>query len=324
MDKKRKKYKDDYSLRTLAYYQREGGVYNELITILQRIRTEKGNSRLLAPNTILNKATEAYDIIIDYCLDSDTGIIYDYGLEELSWELYGGCVAGPLVDLKKKDELVILCVLCVLLSRHSEFFEMSIPELVQIVQEKDFNLYESFGSLINRELEKPDSQLESLKNQLAMKDAIIKDKDSQLAQLSKLNSIQREMIDETKGMLQAYMRKTTELPIGLDGILSLESILEWIKNRQHYTLSDQVFSMLKDLGRKIATDEEYERISNLEKEMLANYKEQKIVNNNMGFGSNFLTGLAQNPMMPIGVTTDQIVQRFIEFMSNGGRRENKD
>ena len=31
MDKKKSKYKDDYSLRTLAYYQREVGIYNELI-----------------------------------------------------------------------------------------------------------------------------------------------------------------------------------------------------------------------------------------------------------------------------------------------------
>lgn len=47
MDKKKKnKYQDDYSLRTLSYYQREGGIYNDLITILQRIRTEKWGRKL--------------------------------------------------------------------------------------------------------------------------------------------------------------------------------------------------------------------------------------------------------------------------------------
>ena len=44
----------------------------------------------------------------------------------------------------------------------------------------------------------------------------------------------------------------------------------------------------------------------------------------MGIGSNILTGLAQNPMMPMGITPDQLVQRFLEFINNGARREDKD
>ena len=74
MDKK-SKYKDDYSLRTLAYYQREGGVYNELITILQRIRAEKGNGRIRAPHVILNLASEALDDCM-WIVD-EKGLIYN-------------------------------------------------------------------------------------------------------------------------------------------------------------------------------------------------------------------------------------------------------
>ena len=54
MDKKKSKYKNDYSLRTLAYYQREGGIYNDLITILQRMRVGKGGRKILPPKEILN------------------------------------------------------------------------------------------------------------------------------------------------------------------------------------------------------------------------------------------------------------------------------
>ena len=82
--------------------------------------------------------------------------------------------------------------------------------------------------------------------------------------------------------------------------------------------------MLKELSRKVATDEEYNKICSLENDMLAKHKPQTIVNNNMGIGSNILTGLTQNPMMPMGFTPDQLVQKFLEFISNGTRRDNKD
>ena len=140
MDKKKSKYKDDYSLRTLAYYQREGGVYNDLITVLQRIRTKNGGRKLLAPNKILNAATDAFDMYMDRCRDNETDIIVDYGWNEMAWELYGGCVPGPLGGWEGKNERVVLCVLCVLLSRYPEFKETSVPEISEIVKEQDSSL----------------------------------------------------------------------------------------------------------------------------------------------------------------------------------------
>jgi len=157
-----------------------------------------------------------------------------------------------------------------------------------------------------------------------LSESLIREKDAQLAQLSHENSIQRDMIDDTKGLLQAYMRKATELTLGIDGALSLEAILEWVKKREHYTLANQVIAMLKDLGRKTATDEEYNKIQRVESELISKHSELSIVNNNMGIGSNILTGITSNPMMPMGVTPEQLVQKFLEFLDNGTRRENKD
>lgn len=320
MDTKKSKYKDDYSLRTLAYYQREGGIYNELITILQRIRVEKGGRKLLAPNKILNIASEAFDIFLDHYQDEETESIMDCGLEGIGELLFGGCSKeGLLSRFKGKDEYVILCVLCVLLAKHPEFFEVSIPQLAQYLQDKASTLYESFWPLINREMQEEGNQLSCLKNQLEMMKRVIREKDEQLGQLSDQNSEQQKMIDETKGLLQVYMRKTTELTKGLDGALSLDAILEWISKRKHYKLADQVITMLKDLGRKTATDDELDKIDSVEEELLSKYSETSIVNYNTGIGSNMLTGLAQNPMMPFGVTSEQLTQKFIEYVNNGAR-----
>lgn len=315
MDRKKSKYKDDYSLRTLAYYQREGGVYNELITILQRMRAGRGGRKMLPPKEILNAATEAFDIYLDRCKDEETNTIIDYGMEELGWEIYGGCIAGPLGGWEGKNELIALCVLCVLLSKYPAFNETSIPQISDIVKKEDETVFKEFEGLIKNNLEDKDAQLESLKNQLAMKDALLREKDEQLAKLISLNYSRESRED----FWQRYPEKSS----GIDSVLSLDAILEWVSNRQHYTLTDQVFVMLKELSRKVATDEEYNKICSLENDMLAKHKPQTIVNNNMGIGSNILTGFTQNPMMPMGITPDQLVQKFLEFMNNGTRRENK-
>lgn len=316
MDKKKSKYKNDYSLRTLAYYQREGGIYNELITILQRMRIGKGGRKILPPKEILNAATGAFDIYMDRCKDEETNTIIDYGMEELSWEIYGGCIAGPLGGWEGKNELIALCVLCVLLSQYPVFNETSIPQISDIVKKADETIFKEFEGLIRNNLEDKDAQLESLKNQLAMKDALLREKDEQFAKLISLNYYRERRMD----FCQRYSEKSS----GIDSVLSLDAILKWVSNRQHYTLTDQVFVMLKELSRKVATDEEYNKICSLENDMLAKHKPQTIVNNNMGIGSNILTGLTQNPIMPMGFTPDQLVQKFIEFINNGARRENKD
>ena len=323
MDKKKSKYKDDYSLRTLAYYQREGGVYNDLITVLQRIRSKNGGRKLLAPNKILNAATDAFDIYMNRCKDEETNTIIDYGMDDLSWEIYGGCIAGPLGGWEGKNELIALCVLCVLLSQYPVFNNTSIPQISDIVKKEDETIFKEFESLIKNNLEDEDAQLESLRNQLMLSESLIREKDSQIADLSSRNSELEKKIATIEPVYDAYIENIIE-GSDYDQYLTLDTILRWAKKRKHYKLADQVISMLKDLGRKTATDEELEKIESVESELLSKYSELSIVNNNMGIGSNILTGLTQNPMMPMGITPDQLLQKFLEFVNNGARRENKD
>lgn len=322
MDKKKSKYKDDYSLRTLAYYEREGGVYNELITILQRMRTGKGGRKILPPNKILNAATDAFDIYMDQCKDEENDTIIDYGLEELAYEIYGGCVAGPLGGLDEKNELIVLCVLCVLLARYPVFNKRSIPKIIEIVKNNDPSVYKEFETLIASKLEDKDANIESLRNQLAIKDSLIRDKDSQIARLSNDVSELGKRISVIEPVFDAYVQNLVE-GSKFDQYLTLDAVLGWVNKRKHYKLTDQVITMLKDLGRNTATDEEYGKIEALESELLSKYSELSIVNNNMGVGSNILTGITQNPLMPMGGVPEQF-NKFLEYLKNGEQREHKD
>ena len=315
MDKKSKKYKDDYSLRTLAYYQREGGIYNELITILQRIRSERGR-RTLAPSKVLNLACEIYDRCWDYNIE-DGGRINDYGFLDVIYEFVGDHCGMPV---NEEDEILVYCTLLVLLAQVPAFKKATIPDVYKIIGQDSLLNY--FQPLIDELLSNVPSEVESLQSLLASKDKIIYLKDSQIADLNEKLSEKQIELENQRRAWDLIVKRPDKTDFNEQ--LSLENILEWIKNRKHYTMVDQVFVMLKDLGYKVATDDEHDKILNLENEMIANHKPQSIVNNNMGIGSNFLTGLAQNPMMPFGVTLEQLTQQFIEFINNGARRENKD
>lgn len=325
MDKKKSKYKNDYSLRTLAYYQREGGIYNELITVLQRIRAEKGSGRLRAPHVILNLACEALDDTIMLLVDENGLIFKDLGENyyQLQNELYGdtGFFISHVNDfLEDKDKDCVLCTLCVLMYQIKW-----LDELVPLLSEHlDSKLYHYFAPLI-RVYDGTDQsvQVKSLEKRLQIMDELLRNKDSQIADLSNRNSELEKKIATIEPVYDAYVENIVE-GSDYDQYLTLDTILHWAKKRKHYKLADQVITMLKDLGRKTATDEELDKIESVESELLSKYSELSIVNNNMGIGSNILTGITSNPMMPMGYDQDQITKKFIEFLNNGARRENKD
>ena len=182
MDKKKSKYKNDYSLRTLAYYQREGGIYNDLITILQRIRNERPASpRFPSPNKILNIVSEAYDACIDICSDEE-GYIYSFTednissyLESLSEILYGSLfspVPGLFSEAYDFLQQVELCVLASLMAQTPELKDI-IGYITEPVERENPNLYTQFVLLIESKAEVT-TQLDYLKRELQAKESIIK------------------------------------------------------------------------------------------------------------------------------------------------------
>ena len=332
MDKKKSKYKDDYSLRTLAYYQREGGIYNDLITILQRMRVGKGGRKILPPKEILNAATGAFDIYMDRCKDEETNTIIDYGMEELSWEIYGGCIAGPLGGWEGKNELIALCVLCVLLSQYPVFNETSIPQISDIVKKEDETIFKEFESLIKNNLEDKDALLDDLKNKLKLSEALIREKDAQLAQYSKTAA---EVV-LTRGDLM-IARKYLNQGTGsrLNNALTLDAILEYAESLNSYERAQHIFGLLSKIARNTATDEEYEKIDAASTKLTSiQLSQTNIYNQTTAYGSNIFAGIVNSPNFPYGKTEEEVyklimpkIEQLLKEINqsyNGARRENKD
>ncbi len=334
MDKKKSKFKDDYSLRTLAYYQREGGIYNDLITILQRMRVGKGGRKILPPKEILNAATGAFDIYMDGCKDEETDTIIDYGFEDFVGELYGGCWGpGPLGELEEgKNELIALCVLCVLLSQYPVFNETSITQIIDIVKKEDETIFKEFEGLIRNNLEDKDALLDDLKNKLKLSEALIREKDAQLAQYSKTAA---EVV-LTRGDLM-IARKYLNQGTGsrLNNALTLDAILEYAESLNSYERAQHIFGLLSKIARNTATDEEYEKIDAASTKLTSiQLSQTNIYNQTTAYGSNIFAGIVNSPNFPYGKTEEEVyklimpkIEQLLKEINqsyNGARRENKD
>lgn len=333
MDKKKSKYRDDYSLRTLAYYQREGGVYNELITILQRMRVGRDGRKILPPKEILNAATVAFDIYMDRCKDQETNTIIDYGVEELSCEIFGSCRGvGPIGELEGKNELIALCVLCVLLSQYPVFNETSIPQISYIVKEDDETVYREFEGLIKSNLEDNDAQLDSLRNQLMLSESLIREKDAQLAHYSMMASapiLKREDIIIARN----YLNQGTGSR--LNNALTLDAVLEYAESLKSYERAQPIFALLSKIARNTATDEEYEKIDASSNKLTSiQLSQTNIYNQTTAYGSNIFAGIVNSPNFPYGKTEEEVyklimpkIEQLLKEINqsyNGARREKKD
>lgn len=73
MARPKKVHRYDYTIRTLAYYQQQGGIYNDIITILQKLRQTCTRDRIGTPASILNEAT----FIVDDSKTAGSDIIAD-------------------------------------------------------------------------------------------------------------------------------------------------------------------------------------------------------------------------------------------------------
>lgn len=347
MDKKDKKYRDDYSLRTLAYYQRKGGIYNDLITILQRLREEPRMLHgiridLPSPKQILNTVSRAYDACLDICTD-DEGRFYcftedniDSFLEAISEILYGipfTPTSPEYFETSTGDKYLgqlQLCVLASLLARIPEMEEI-IPFLTKTAKRDYPQLYTQFVLLIDRrgddstQIEKMKRELKSQEQIICLKDSEIKEKDSQIKQLTELKEILSITVERYKN--DEIQRSN------FDRILNLDTILKFAEGRKSYKRAAPILNMLTHLAFNTATDEEYQKIVSIEDKLLEiNETEVAIFNENKAFGSNLFTGIVNSPYFPIGVEETTIMKGLLPIVEDyfkrtygdGARRENKD
>lgn len=299
----------DYMLRTLSFYQSEGGVYNDIITILLKVRKLPGYQSMPIPARVLNESVYYWDL-----LREGKG----YG----DWTLTDAIDRSPLI-------LSVLACLSAATLDEGWLFTQELkgvlafdnryyPHFASVVEKYEKEYEEAYAKLHG---EAPADiikwQAESIKvleDKLSDREDIIKKQDETLAEMSAQVDRLRENLKTADLELQKAKEGNSVNVSDFDRYLSLGTILEWIRGRQHYAYTEHVFRMLADMKDNRATDEEREKIRVLETDMLGKNVSNNIINTNYAFGSNLMTGLAQSPLMPIGMTPGYVMEQFETFL----------
>ena len=278
--------KEKFSIRTLTYYQEQGGVYNDIITVLTKLRNEPRHRGLPAPVSILNDACYHLAVMEQ---------MFKHSYEDTEKYLAG-----------IKDNL-ILCVMSTLADKEGLHF----GPLINFYVNRNSPFYVKFMPIINR---RPvDSSKESEDPEKEKKVAALeKDLELTKAQLATAN-------ERIKQLESEQYRMNTESSKA-DKQLTWSSILDYIESRKNYDYVKQIFPMLSNIAGRYATDEEWARMKALEEEMLANTL-PTVHNHNSISNSNVFQGMMNNPNFPLGVDPEVFVhaavEHYIKNMNNG-------
>ena len=278
--------KEKFSIRTLTYYQEQGGVYNDIITVLTKLRNEPRHRGLPAPVSIINDACYHLAVMEQ---------MFKHSYEDTEKYLAG-----------IKDNL-ILCVMSILADKEVLHF----GPLINFYVNRNSPFYVKFMPIINR---RPvDSSKESEDPEKEKKVAALeKDLELTKAQLATAN-------ERIKQLESEQYRMNTESSKA-DKQLTWSSILDYIESRKNYDYVKQIFPMLSNIAGRYATDEEWARMKALEEEMLANTL-PTVHNHNSISNSNVFQGMMNNPNFPLGVDPEVFVhaavEHYIKNLNNG-------
>ena len=276
----------EYNIRSLAYYQAEGGVYNEIITVLTKMRSEPKFRGLPTPAKSLNEAC----------------YLYDLKRKELSLEDEKKYISEINDDLSR----VLVALLATALQEHGFCIA---HERYEIVGEKNpylpkfDRLFEHYMNIVRAESDSTGEarQILDLEDELKAKEDELKVKDSQLASANvKIEELQK-LVDSLK------VRNESKY----DKALSRKGILEYIESQRVYGNVNQIFEMLLGPMSRVATDEEYNEIVALKQKMIDN-SVPTIHNHNDIQHSNVFPGLVNNPSFPIGADPSEYIKKALE------------
>ena len=273
--------KEKFSIRTLTYYQEQGGVYNDIITVLTKLRNEPRHRGLPAPVSILNDA--CYHLAV---MDQ----MFKHSYEDTEKYLAG-----------IKDNL-LLCVMSILADKEVLHF----GPLINYYVNRNSPFYVKFMPIINRR--PADSGKES-------KDA---GKDLKMASLEKdleLTKAQLATANERIAQLEREQYRLDKESSKADKQLTWNSILDYIESRKNYDYVKQIFPMLSYIAGRYATDEEWARMKALEEKMLADTL-PTVHNHNSISNSNVFQGMMNNPNFPLGVDPEVFVRAAVEHYLN--------
>lgn len=139
-----------------------------------------------------------------------------------------------------------------------------------------------------------------------------------LTQTCNLRELEKEKLrNEAAELRQKLEEKIANKRVdikSIDDVLTFEYILKYIEDKELYNEVKQLFEFLKRAMRRIATDEQYDRLDALEKKMLHN-SVPSIYNHNQISNSTVLQGVMQSSNLPMGVGKEELEQLFFELLN---------
>ena len=283
---------DDYSIRSTAYYQKQGGVYSILLTILMNMRSTFRYRYINQPYMVLNYATFKCDCLI--CGESK--------LDEI------------LANCSTVEKYTILILL---LANKNYDNKIEVIEYCQTLKSSGDRMFYQFDFLWSRLLEE---EKIDLPKDISLSDHSTKAKDcidnlqadEILALKANLQDAQNT-IEELQKTIQNLNNTTTN---SIDKYFTLEILIDYVRSRRHYHNSLQIINMIKDLLRGCNDNEIWDKVDAMEQEMLEKDQPHSIINNNTITGSNVITGLVNNPKFPIGVDPVEFIQSAVNEKLN--------
>jgi len=270
----------EYNIRSLAYYQAEGGVYNEIITVLTQLRKEPKFRGLPAPAKSLNEACFLYDLKRnDLDLEEEKKFI-----SEIDGDLSKVLVALMATALEETGGYLIADARYEMIGESNPYLPY-FDSLFKRYMNEVTEAYDSYGDFL---------RINELEDEVKVKDGQLAEANAKIEELQKL-------VDSLK------VRNESKY----DKALSRKGILEYVENQRDYKNVNQIFEMLIYMSR-VATDEEYDEVVALRQKMIDESK-PTVHNHNDIQNSNVFPGLVNNPSFPIGADPNEIAKKAIEL-----------
>lgn len=268
----------EYDIRSLAYYQAEGGVFNDIITVLTQMRKEPKFRGLPSPAKSLNEACFLYDLKRkDLTLEEEKKLISEINgdlakvlvaLMATAWEDNGFLIADERYKIIGKSNPY--------LPKFDAVFES--------YMDRDMKEVVSYSN---------EMRVSDLEEELKIKEALLASANEKIEELERLVAMLK-VKNESK----------------FDKALSRKGILEYIESQRIYSNVNQIFEMLIYMSRT-ATEDEYGEIVALRQKMI-DACVPAVHNHNDIQNSNVFPGLVNNPSFPIGADPNEIVKKALE------------
>lgn len=289
--------KTDYSIRTLSYYQMQGGIYNEIISVLQRVRSSSAGNRIMAPNKVINIACELYDA----CVRVDEDKVSYWSIEDVIPEYFGGHQgAGPYSGLSMLDQEAIFSVLAILMTQDPVCVQDNLPFVQKCLE--DSKLFKFFKDLLQARLAANSTDesfiIKKLKAEMWELEetcqVIVEAKDAEINRLKNLLDKQAAKTNQALEQLACFANVPR-----LDKVVTYTSAKDYMIRMRKYERVNQIMDMMSELTRGNTTAEEEQEIRDL-KDYLLSDEPREIHYHNENKNSVVMQGIMNVKDFPMG------------------------